>query len=286
MTVLDRPVESPTVATVLGMADLAPDLVEQVVDRLAIDRPRPDLDGLRKVYAAWCDHIPFDNIVKRIHLTTGASGPIPNIDPTRFFELFLEHGTGGTCWPSSVALWSLLDALGFPARLASCCMADTLVPTIDHTHGTVLVRDGDDDWWVDTAMLTRAPLKLTEPSSLPRARTERLPERDWRVWWRTHIEADEMSCRLLVDSVDRDHCAEQYERSRGHGPFNASAYAVAWRDGRMIAIGRGRRVAQTVDGTVLTSVPVDDEAMRRTLVDDIGFSAAIVEQLPRDEAAP
>ena len=265
------------------VADLAPDLVEQILERLAIERPRPDLDGLGQLYRAWCEHVPFDNIVKRIHLATGAPGPIPNGDPTRFFEGFLENGTSGTCWPSSLALFSLLDALGFPVRLASCCMADSVVSRIDHTHGTLLAHYGDDDWWVDTAMLTGEPFRLAPGSRVPRARTERLDDGDWRIWWTTHLSSDEMSCRLLDDRVDRDHYAVQYEASRDSSPFNASAYAVGWRAGRMVAVGRGSRVEQAPDGTVLSTTPVDDAAMRRVLIDDLGFSSSIVDQLPPDE---
>src|SRR5690348_778708 len=107
------------------MAELAPDLVEQVLAELGLDAsPTVDATGLAVVYGAWCDHVPFDNLVKRIHLVSGDTGPIPNVDPTTFFELWLEYGTGGTCWPSSLALGALLRALGFPARQGSCCMAD------------------------------------------------------------------------------------------------------------------------------------------------------------------
>lgn len=260
-------------------------LAHRVVDRLAPDDTTVDLDGLRAVYAAWCRSVPFDNLVKRIHLASGDAAPPPNGDPTAFFESWLEHGTGGTCWPSSIALWALLDALGYPARLASCCMADTLDPNLTHTHGTVLVRFADDaaDWWVDTSMLLGEPLPIEEGASIARARTERLDGGAWRVWWRVHLASEEMSCRLLTDPVDVAHCQARYEWSRGAGPFNASAYAVTWRGGSMVAVRRGVHAVQDARGERTETRAIDDAEMRRVLIEDFGYSEAIVAALPTDE---
>ena len=86
---------------------LAPDLTEAVLAKLGLaDRPRPDRAGLDRIYASWCRRVPFDNLVKRIHLTSGSEAPIPNGPPEAFFASWLAHGTGGTCWPSAGGLRS------------------------------------------------------------------------------------------------------------------------------------------------------------------------------------
>ena len=42
---------------------LAPDLVERVLSALGFSRaPAPELEGLARVYAAWCRRVPFDNV--------------------------------------------------------------------------------------------------------------------------------------------------------------------------------------------------------------------------------
>jgi N-hydroxyarylamine O-acetyltransferase len=271
------------------VAELAPDLVERVVARLGMSpRPSVDPDGLATTYRAWCDAVPFDNLVKRIHLVSGDAGPIPNIDPTRFFELWLEHGTGGTCWPSSLALGSLLRALGFPARQGSCCMADTVDANLNHSHGTVLVRFEPDapDWWVDSSMLTREPLVLRDGEHIERAHVDWLDDAGtWRVWWTVHLSADEMSCRLLADDSDVAHYEARSEWSRANSPFNTSVYASTWRDGAVRAIGRGQVVTQQ-DGKIKTRAlgAIDDRD--RVLVDELGYSEAIVARLPPDDPSP
>ena len=51
--------------------------------------PDPDRAGLDAVYAAWCRRVPFDNLVKRIHLVRRLGGPIPNGPPEAFFASWL-----------------------------------------------------------------------------------------------------------------------------------------------------------------------------------------------------
>ena len=139
---------------------LTPDLTEAVVSELGFPAPpEPDGAGLNRIYRAWCQRVPFDNLVKRTHLASGSAEPIPNGPPAAFFESWLAHGTGGTCWPTSGGLHALLVALGFDARRGSAAMFDSLSGPI-HTHGTTIVRVEGVDHWVDSSMLTDAVLPL------------------------------------------------------------------------------------------------------------------------------
>ena len=94
-----------------------PEIFERVLERLGLTkRPSIDLAGLNAVYAAWCGRIPFDNIQKRIWFAGDRTTPVTGGDPTEFFANWLAHGTGGTCWPTSGAMYALLRSLGYPAR--------------------------------------------------------------------------------------------------------------------------------------------------------------------------
>ena len=53
------------------------DAVDAVLERLGVERPALDLDGLRGVYAAWCGAVAFDNVLKLIHLADGRPGSLP-----------------------------------------------------------------------------------------------------------------------------------------------------------------------------------------------------------------
>jgi len=133
---------------------LTPAVTEAVLERFGLSGAHAvDRAGLEATYAAWCRHVPFDNLVKRSHLAGGSEAPIPNGPPDAFFARWLGDGTGGTCWASSGALHALLVSLGFDARRGSAAMYDNLSGPI-HTHGTVIVRIDGADFWVDSSMLT------------------------------------------------------------------------------------------------------------------------------------
>src|SRR5579862_9322901 len=96
---------------------LSPALVEQVLAKLGLSNwPSLDLSGLNTVYAAVCANIPFDNVQKRIWFAGNRSRPVTGGDPSEFFENWLKHGTGGTCWPGNGGMYALARALGFNAR--------------------------------------------------------------------------------------------------------------------------------------------------------------------------
>jgi N-hydroxyarylamine O-acetyltransferase len=107
-------------------AGLDDELRDRVLDRLGFPAaPSRDLEGLRALYGAWCASVPFDNTRKMIALRTAGGDPLPGGDARDFFESFLAHGTGGTCWPTSNALFELLRSAGFEARRVAGSMRDT-----------------------------------------------------------------------------------------------------------------------------------------------------------------
>ncbi len=264
---------------------LAPDLTEAVLTKLGLsERPAPDRAGLGDLYLAWCRRVPFDNLVKRIHLVSGSGGPFPNGEPVPFFESWLAHGTGGTCWPSSAGLHALLSTLGFDARRGSAAMFDNLSGPI-HTHGTTLVRVDGVDHWVDTSMLTDVPLRLVphEPTRRdhPVSPAWSEPVDDlWRVWWTSAANAEEIGCLLLDDDVSSEHYLARYEASRDMSPFNTAVYASSNTDEARITVAIGQRFERRADG--ITSVPLGADR-DRVLMEDFGYSEAIVAQLPADD---
>jgi N-hydroxyarylamine O-acetyltransferase len=268
---------------------LAPGTLEAVLDRLGFSAaPAADRPGLDAVYLAWCRTVPFDNLVKRIDVVA-ATAPFRNDTPDGFFAHFLADGTGGTCWPSSRALGALLHGLGFDVRLGSASMADDLAGPI-HTHGTILATVDDELLWVDTSMLTDAPVPL-RPGAESRLdhplRPVRVEPVDdlWRVHWIPGAGPESMGCRLLDDDVDGAHYSRRYEWSRGWSPFNTTIYATTNRPDRVLSLGLGRLTVVDATGRHVVP-PMDDDARRRLLVDDFGYSEQIVDQLPPDDPPP
>jgi arylamine N-acetyltransferase len=264
---------------------LTPATTEATLQRLGLsDAPKPDLAGLNQVYGAWCEHVHFDNVVKRIHLASGSAEPIPNGPPEAFFASYLEHGTGGTCWGSSGALFALLDALGFDARRGSGAMRDDLSGPV-HSHGTVLVRVDNTDYWVDSSMLTMRAFSTEHGIDDDPLHATRIEPADplFRVWW-THPFLDEMlGCLLLEDDVTHEHYLARYEWSRGQSPFNAALYAVRSSADTRVTLAFGQRFERTVDG--VSSRPLVDDRCQ-VLTEEFGYSEAIVSRLPDDDPLP
>ena len=263
-------------------AFIKPETTDAVLSRFGFgNRPGTTLEGLSQVYLAWCRNVPFDNLRKRIHLAANDASPLPGGTPEDFFAAYLRHGTGGTCWPSSGALHALLTSLGFDARRGSAAMRDDLAGPV-HSHGTVIVRVDGAECWVDSSMLSNAPLPLRagEETSLDdpiRPMRAEPVESAWRVWWKNPALGMEMGCLLLDDDTSLDHYLTRYEASRTVSPFNTGAYATRNFDGRTVTVAMGSRFELTADGVTSNEPPAGIAAC---LVDELGYSEEIVAALP------
>lgn len=261
------------------MSELAPGLVDRVLAKLGLSsEPGIDVEGLSRLYLAWCRAVPFDNVRKRIALLEQRSGMLPGGRPEDFFAAFLEHGAGGTCWPSSNALHALLRACGFEARRISASMADRGEPN----HASLVVRLAGQEWLVDSSILNEAPIPLSRrrPSALADAvHPIRLEPADagLLIHWGRSVSADTMPCRLMSDPVDEAFYLERYEISRGVSVFNSALYARRNFPGRLVSYAGTTRFEKTAAG--VTSRALDPDELGAALVAELGLSRAIVARL-------
>ena len=258
-------------------------LIGRVLERLTLTRDITlDLDGLRSVYAAWCASVPFDNTAKLIALGSQLPGKLPGIDADEFFNRWLTHGVGGTCWPTSNALFELLHSLGFEVRRCAGSMRDTGVIS----HGTLKVRIGDRDWLVDSSMLTNFPLPLTQEvfiGSDPVFPIEiEVHDGAHVIWWDLPPNAAWIPCRLLADDVTHEYYLERYEASRARSPFNERIYARRNLTDAMLIVTGNRRILKTRSGVVTTEL--SDAELYRALREEIGVSEELLAQLRKTPA--
>jgi arylamine N-acetyltransferase len=257
------------------------DLVDRVFERIGLaSRPRPDLPGLESLFAAWCNHVPFDNLRKRISMARSQTEPLPGRRPDDFFAAFLEHGTGGTCWPSSNGLHALVSACGFDVRRISASMFDRN----DHNHGSLLVRLEGRDWMVDSSIECGFPIPLergvarTLGDAVHPIRLEPLGD-GFRIHWGFVRSTDTLPCRLMQDPVDEAFYFERYEISRGYSVFNTALYARRNFPGRLVSFIGRERFEKTVAG--VTGGKLSDSELRAALVQEMGYSPAIVAELEK-----
>ena len=268
---------------------LSLELVERVLARLGLQRkPEPSLDGLRLLYAAWCPRVPFDNVRKIIHLRHGKPGPLPGHTPEDFFEAWLKFGTGGTCWSGAGALRALLASLGFNAVRGVATML--VVPDLPPNHGTVRVTLDSTDYLVDSSMLYGEPLALKADGETRLehpawgVRCVRKANR-WHIAWRPLHKLDGFECRLERFGATAGEYQAFYDATRGWSPFNFEVTARANRDGNVTGVAFGHAITLRSDGGIERAA-VSHKERTRLLIEKIGLSEEIVQQLPEDTPTP
>lgn len=263
-----------------GTPLMSGDLRDRVLARLGFSRaPSPDLDGLRALYAAWCAHVPFDNVRKMIVLRADGLRPLPGGDAADFFEHWLANGAGGTCWPSSNALFELARACGFAARRVAGSMRDLGIIN----HASVKVRIDGADWLVDSSALTNEPLPVDGRlfvTADPVFAAEVEPvDGTHIVWTHTPPNSAYLPCRLLVDPADHVQYASGYEASRTRSPFNQRLYVRRNHPGELVVLIGSTRFIRTAHG--LESQDLSPDELRRTLAEQVGLSDTLIAEWVR-----
>ncbi len=261
--------------------------VAAVLGKLGVQRPEPDLDGLRAVYAAWCRRVPFDNVQKLIHLADARPGPLPGSTAESFFGAWLDDGTGGTCWSGNGALHGLLAALGFDvARVIATMLSSPRAS--QPNHGSVLATVDGERWLVDASILSGSPIRVPEPGAHGDAGP--LPRFEWldgrpAVLWRTASAPDGFHCRVETIGAGPAEWDERHQRTAGSGPFNHGLNARLLEGDASVGVSRGRRFRLEPDGAV-SAWEVDREGRVRFLVEVLGIAERIAVRVPDDRPLP
>jgi N-hydroxyarylamine O-acetyltransferase len=274
---------------VVPAPELSPDLVERVLARFGLrQQPTLDLAGLNLLYAAFSASVPFDNVQKRIWFASPQTTPLPGGDPNEFFENFLRHGTGATCWPINGGLYALLRAVGFEARRIVGSVVVEGYPQ-GANHGSVLVTIDGISYLVDgwMASFKVLPLLLSGPTatgegihdiravptgngfeiiSYPGFNRHRpLPFRPEREY----------------DPVDHAFFLARADRTRTIGFFNDALFVSRHFPESILTVGRKSKFRVAADGT-LSKTELTPAERRRALIEEFGLSEEIVEALPPD----
>ncbi len=269
---------------------LSHELIERVLLKLGFtDLPSLDLAGLNALCAAFCSSVPFDNIQKRIWFAGDQTTPLTGGDPTEFFENWLTHGTGGTCWPINDGLYALFHSLGFDARrIAGCIIMEEYPGT---NHGSMVVTLDGVGYLIDAnigsfkvlALVPNTPASTGEGihdiSAVP-------IDGGFDVFWYTGINRKEplvFRTEPEHDPVDHAFFLEAYDRtkSKGHDLFNYALYICRRFPDSIVTLGRKNKITVAAHN-IATKTEISDAERRRVLVEELGISEEIVEALPPD----
>lgn len=264
-------------------------LVDAVVEQLGLSgAPAADRAGLERIYAAWCQSVPFDNVLKRLWLEERWPGRLPGSTPVDFFRDWLEYRTGGTCWAGNGALFALLRELGFRVALG----AATMLPSPDTpgpNHGTVVVSLDEGRFVADASILSGAPLRLPEPGEAPPP-PGALPAMqvvDGRpaIVWRSVRAPEGFPCRIERIGLGEEEWDALHQHTGAWSPFNYATSARLNRGDEAVGYGAGQIYRIAPAGHVAAE-PVDRPAMIRFLVDVLHIDGGVAGRLPADRPVP
>ena len=267
--------------------NLSAELLEGVLQKFGFsDYPQSDINGLRAIYKAWCQKVPFDNVRKLIHVSENNPAVLPGDNATDFFQAWLTHGTGGTCWSGNGALHDLLQSLGFNVSRGVATMLVT--PDLPPNHGTVLVECDGATFVVDASILHRDPLPINgndEAQGFPH--NIKLSNRDGRhyIWWQPlHLLAG-IECRIDKTSATLEEFQQRHELTRAWSPFNYQLTVRLIGADSVVGVGAGHWVEIDSLGEA-TQTNISAEQRRKLMVDRLGMSEEIVDKLPADRPTP
>jgi len=269
-------------------AVLSSDLVDRVLAKLGLsDRPSLDRGGLNGLYAAFSGKVAaIDNILKRIWLTGDQTTPLTGGDPTDYFENWLTHGTGGTCYPTNGAVYALVSSLGFDARrIAGCIEMDEYPGT---NHGSVVVTLDGADYLVDGNFGSFEVLPLVPDRTTSTGeglhQIKAVPvENGFEVIWYTSISREEpltFHTESEHDPVDHNFFLTYYDETKKISIFNDTLFICRRYPDSIVTLGREKAVV-AADNTI-TKTEISDTERKKVLVEEFGISEEITAALPPD----
>ena len=268
---------------------LSPELLERVLAKLGLnERPSLDLVGLNALYVAYWVNVPgIDTIRKRIWFAGEQTGPLPGGDPGDYFEHWLAHGTGATCWPTNGAVYALVHALGFDARRIAGCIVLEQYPGTNH--GSVVVTLDGVDYLVEANFAAGDVLRLVPGTATATSddihRIRAVPtEGGFDVlWYQGHDREKELTFRTEAehDPVDHAFFLDRYNRTKQLSVFNDALFICRRLPDSIVTLGRKNKINVTADNT-LTKTEISDAERKRVLIEEFGISEQMADALPPD----
>lgn len=153
-------------------APLSPDLTRAVLDYLGVQAVPPTLSGVDALLSAYIRIVPWET-ASRIakHACTANTADCPRW-PDEFWRDALERGTGGTCFETNYAFFSLLRALSFEGYLTINNRNDDIA-----CHTAIVLNIDGKPLLVDAGM----PLFMTLPLDATETTQHQSPFLDYTV---------------------------------------------------------------------------------------------------------
>lgn len=266
-------------------------LIERVLSKLGLtELPGLNLGGLNTLCAAFSGNVSNDNIQKRIWFAGEKTTPVTGGNPIDFFENWLAHGTGGTCYPINNAIYTLARSLGYDTRrIAGSNIVEGF--DTDANHGSMIINLEGIDYLVDAQFAAFKALPLIPGQAASTGNSihdiEAVPdENGFHVLWYAGHNREQPIRFNMTPKYDPVYYADfltLYERSTSNSrsPFNESLYICRHFSDSILTVGRKNKITVDSDNFV-TKAELTDEERQKVLIEDLGISEEAVNALPPD----
>ena len=270
----------PIVSTVLRR-----EVYERLMERMGFaSDPEPTEETLNRIYKFWSRDVGYDNVLKRIYIAEGHEGPFPVMDPNDFIESWMQHGTSGSCWPSSEALYGVLVHAGFTPERVAGQMLECNDP-MDPNHGALIVHLDGRRLYVDPGVAAEEALEIIpgQPNRTASKAFGIWDKGDGHVWWQPGHSRRAIEVVMDLRDLSYEFFADRYEKTKEFSLFNTALYIRRNRDDGILTFGRGNVLRVDTEGN-LTAQPMDDARVPEFLVEHMGLSEEIAARVPlKDE---
>ncbi|GGX19046.1 arylamine N-acetyltransferase [Aquimarina muelleri] len=258
---------------------LTPEVAGKVLERLAINLPlTSNEEGLTKLYRGWCRNIPFDNFWKRLKLTEEEFSDHDQIDANQFFEIWLQHGLGGTCWTTANAMCELLKYFKFDVRMITGSMGD--MGEVNHVSLLVSLNEGK-EYIIDTSILNEQPIKIdgvhienpVHPIQLIRN------SETTKIIFEHCTKREHMPCAINKNRISKEQIVEFYIASIHNSLFNDCVYIRKNEEGIIHSIVG--TTYYTKSKNALGKKELNEEERKQVLINIMGLSEEIVEHISK-----
>ncbi|SED15546.1 Arylamine N-acetyltransferase [Tenacibaculum sp. MAR_2009_124] len=202
---------------------ISPEVLHKLLNRFKLSTTECNEEGLKKVYQAWCRNIPFDNFWKRLELEQSPFIEKDQIDATTFFEAWLEHGIGGTCWTTTNALQALLIDMGFQVKFVGGSMGDMGLVN----HGSLIVTTNDKrEFIVDTSISNEVPIEII-PNTIDNTphSIQLIDEQEkLSILFEFPSKKDLMKCAIYNNTLSSENVQKHHKESYTNSLFNDCVY--------------------------------------------------------------
>lgn len=143
---------------------LSPELTQRILAWWGLAAAPPTADFLDQLITAYAQHIPWETASRIVHkANTPEWQDCPRLGDA-FWESALAKGTGGTCFESNYAFFSLLQALGYEGYLTINNMGEKI-----GCHTAIVLTIGEEKWLADVGIPLYVPIKLDAAATVQRS---------------------------------------------------------------------------------------------------------------------